>query len=57
MDHLDADIFHDKFETEGETVVGIENSGNGADDVPTHVIKKQKNTGSPSDRLRQDELF
>jgi 3'-5' exoribonuclease len=57
MDHLDADIFHDRFETEGETVIGIENSGNGSDDVPTHIIKKPKNSGSQSDRLRQDELF
>jgi len=57
MDHLDADIFHDKFETEGETVVGIENSGNGQDDVPTHILKKSKNNGGPSERLRQDGLF
>jgi 3'-5' exoribonuclease len=57
MDHLDADIFHDRFETEGETVVGIENSSNGVDDVPTHVLKKSKSNGGPSDILRQDELF
>jgi 3'-5' exoribonuclease len=57
MDHLDADIFHDRFETEGETIVGIENSVSGSDDVPTHVIKKPKNNGSLSDRLRQDGLF
>ncbi len=57
MDHLDADIFHDKFETEGETVVGIENSDNGSDDVPTHVIKKSKSNGGPSDGLRQGGLF
>jgi hypothetical protein len=57
MDHLDADIFHDRFETEGETVVGIENSSNGADDVPTHVLKKSKSNGTHSGRLRQDELF
>jgi len=57
MDHMDADIFHDKFETEGETVVGIENSGNEPDDVPTHVLKKSKSNDGPSDRLRQDGLF
>jgi len=57
MDHLDADIFHDKFETEGETIVGIENSGSEADDVPTHILKKSKSNGSPSDRSSQDELF
>jgi 3'-5' exoribonuclease len=57
MDHLDADIFHDKFETEGETAVGIENSGNGSDDVPTHILKKSKSNGGPSERLRQDGLF
>ena len=56
-DHLDADIFHDRFETEGETVTGIENSDNNGDDVPTHMLKKSKSTGSPSDRLMQDELF
>ena len=57
MDHLDADLFHDKFETEGETVVGIENNGNESDDVPTHVLKKSKSNDGPSDRLRQDGLF
>lgn len=57
MDHLDADIFHDRFEIEGETVVGIENSSNGSDDVPTHVSKKSRSNGSPTDRQNQDGLF